>query len=105
MKDTQNERRPLKIQIGVSTQSILQEWKSSLENHIEGMSVTYSQLIQWAIEKKGPSLSKRDQQELRDRFFDKVKELQWLLKKEKRKKQVAPEDVPTELSSSQEGRI
>ncbi len=109
MKDTQNEPRPLKIQVGVSTQAILQEWKSSLETHIEGISVTYSQLIQWAIEKKGPSLSKKDEQELRDRFFDKVKELQWLLRREKKARKqnlkVLPQESGLDLDGKREAKL
>ena len=47
------------------------------------MRVSYPELVAWAVDKIGPELSKKDQTLIRDRFFDEVRRLEWLLSKAK----------------------
>lgn len=71
----------LRIALGEGTRKLLSEWKSNLEKHFPGISISYPELVGWAVEKVGLELSKKDQLLLRDRFFDEVKQLEWLLAK------------------------
>lgn len=68
----------LRIALNESSRKILGEWKSDLEKLFPGISVSYPELVGWVVEKIGPGLSKKDQMLIRDRFFDEVKQLEWL---------------------------
>jgi hypothetical protein len=63
-----------------------------------GIRVSDGELGNWAISKLPPSLSAKQLTELKEIFFDEVKELEWRLAKAKEAKLSLPSDPPAEFS-------
>lgn len=82
-KEKKEKSRVLRIALSESTRAILNQWKSNLETEFSGIRVSYLELVGWAVERTGPTLSKKDIVFLRERFFDQVRQLEWLLSQAK----------------------
>ena len=81
--EKKNKSQVLRIALNESTRTTLDGWKNNLETQFLGIRISYPELIGWAIERTGPTLSKKDITLLRERFFDQVRQLEWLLSQAK----------------------
>ena len=74
------------------TREILDGWRNQLIEKCPGIKVTDSELSNWAISKTASPLSPRHVSEIKDAFFDDVKELEWRLKEAKAARHIAFSD-------------
>ena len=82
-KEKKEKSHVLRIALNESTRRILDQWKNKLEAEFPGLRSFYPDLVAWAVERTGQTLSKKDISFLRERFFDQVKQLEWLLSQAK----------------------
>lgn len=103
--ETSEKKKPndtLRVALNDKGKEIVEGWKRSLEENFPGIKISYTELIGWAAEKIGGELSKRDQALIRERFFDEVKQLEWLLAKAKTAKTMGEKfELPSMVIPSQ----
>ena len=54
----------------------LQNWRSQLCSEFAGIKVKESDLVSWAVESIGGELSKRQLDDIKNEYFDEVKQLE-----------------------------
>ena len=92
-------RRIPRIALRPETEKILGDWKAQLQQLFPTFDPSTSDLISWAVE-RSPTLSKKETQEIKARFFDDVKELESLLLRLRKASKEGDERAVSELLST-----
>ena len=62
-----------------SSAARIQNWRKQLCEEFPGIKVSESDLANWAVESIGEEVSKRQLDDIKNKYFDEVKQLEWLL--------------------------
>lgn len=75
-----------RISLNNESKEKIEQWRTILTEKYPGIRVSDGDLTNWAISRIAPSLSAKQVTELKDIFFDEVRELEWRLAQAKEAK-------------------
>lgn len=78
IKQSKTQSKPRIALTDVSRQ-ILEKWHSQLTDRFPGIKISNADLVNWILGSNAHELSKRQQEEIRDHYFDEVKQIEWML--------------------------
>lgn len=97
MSDEKKSALPIaRVTVRAQTESTLESWRVQIQEVHPNFSPSDRELVEWAIERT-PTLSKREILELRERFFDEVKELEKIVLKLRKAQAEGSDEVVKDL--------
>jgi hypothetical protein len=75
-----------RIALNEKTIEILHAWRSQLIDKYPGIKVSDSDLVNWMVSTSSLILSANQLSEIKDTYFDEIKQLEWMLAEAKRAK-------------------
>ena len=82
MNNENGAKRTKKVILSHSSSEILEGWRVQIANSIPGCHISAGRFIEWSLS-QAPTLSRSQVEELRKRFFDEIKQLEWMLNQAK----------------------
>lgn len=90
MTDNEINQSKLKLKSRVAltdaSGEILETWHSQLTERYPGIKTSDADLVNWILRSNAGELSKRQLEEIKELYFDDVKQLEWMLTQAKRAK-------------------
>jgi len=74
-------KKKLRVPLSEVSKIKLSGWRRQLAQRFPGIKISDAELSNWAIEVIGDTLSKKQEGQLKNQFFDEVKHLEWMLEK------------------------
>jgi hypothetical protein len=77
--ETAKKNNKSRIALSESGTNSVHSWRQQLCNEFAGIKISESDLVNWAVQSIGDELSKRHLDDIKNKYFDEVQQLEWLL--------------------------